>query len=156
MRADNHGRARGHFNQTLLAARRSNSRPTWRDTSELGWISLRAASERLPPRLQLRHFNGAVRRQRRQPAHWCVHHHLSHRRRSVPGRRRRLYSHACFFECLKECFAPIIIPGSFSDAHTWSWNINQEGVFPFILSLSSLQKTPGVFLWKAQRRSRSL
>lgn len=93
MQAENHRWARGHFNHTLWAVRHSNPRPTWQDASELDGISFRVGSKWFPPRVLLRNFNGAVRRRRRQPVHWCVYHHLFIWWCSVPDRSMTLFKY---------------------------------------------------------------
>lgn len=137
MQTDDHRWARGHFNHTLLAVRQPNATLTWQDTLEFGGISFRVGSKWFLPRVLLRNFNGAVRR-RQLFTDVCI---IPFSSDDAPSQTEAwLYSNTCSFECLKECTTSIIITCTFSDTHTWSWNINQEGVFPFMLSLSLLHK----------------
>lgn len=128
---------------------------TWHGKTRSNYVEyhLDSPQKRSLPRVLLRNFNGAVRR-RQLFTDVCI---ITFSSDDAPSQTEAwLYSNTCSFECLKECTTSIIITCSFSDTATWSWNINQECVFPFHAHTLPAPQTPKCFPEKSQRCSRSL
>lgn len=133
----------GHFNHTPLAVGQPNTGLTWQEALELGGVSFRLGSKWLLPRALLRHFNGAVRSRQRFTDVRII---TVSSADALSQTEAWLYWNTCSFECLKECTTSNIVTRTFSDTHTWSWNINQWSDFSFKLSLSPLHKLQNVSL----------